>query len=247
MRNTLKFSLLGTLLCTMSILSSNGYSMENNNDSNLNHLQETDEELVNRINKILNINPQNPLSIMTMYRTHYDEYGNTVVHVGNGYMSGLNESIIIPKAEMNRYNRIKLKKTINTFNINTNPSEIARFAKQLRTKQSREKYSRQAGPASVDFAMEEYPSLNLILNNKIIPNTIENLATKLLQDHLSFISEFSSKNGLKDKVINLFYDAWIRIFVLAAYSSNNPNLPKVLYNLGDACFKHFNIPNFYKN
>lgn len=178
MRNILKFSLFGTLLCTMSILSSNGYSME--------YIQDILED-----------------------------------------------------------NRIELKKTINTFNINTNPSEIAKFAEQLRTKESRLKYARQAGPASVDFAIGEYPSLNLILNNTIMSNTIEKLATKLLQDHLSFISEFSSGDVANDEVRMLFYNAWVKIFESAA-NSNNLNFLIVLYNLGEACFKHFNIANFYR-
>lgn len=189
MKNTLKFSLLSTLLCTMSLCYNNGYSLGEEEEENM------------------------PLPYIQDIKSN---------------------------------NRLELKKKINTFNINTNPSDIADFAKQLRTRESRIKYSRQAAPASVDFAMIEYPSLNLILNHTINSETIEDLATKLLQDHLSFISEFSSKNGLKDEVVKLFYDAWIRIFVLAEYSSNNQNLPELLRELGDHCFEHFNIPYFYK-
>ena len=101
MRNILKFSLLCTLLCTISIIFSNGYSVETNEDEidfNISvpkdKQKESDEELVNRINKIWNIDPKNPISILNQNRKYYDEYGNTIVQT-NRY--GLDKDTMIKK------------------------------------------------------------------------------------------------------------------------------------------------------
>ena len=56
MRNILKFSLLSTLLCTISIIFSSGYSVETNEDEidfNIYKQKESDEELIRKVENIL--------------------------------------------------------------------------------------------------------------------------------------------------------------------------------------------------
>jgi hypothetical protein len=76
----------------MSILSSNGYSMENNNDSNLNHLQETDEQFLDRIDK---------LKEEVVGATEVHKNGVTFYRKSGIFIAAITD------AEMNKYNKLK--------------------------------------------------------------------------------------------------------------------------------------------
>jgi hypothetical protein len=165
--------------------------------------------------------------------------------------------ITIPKAEMDRYNKLMEERTqqrrkqfcqqnrnkISEFCTNHKDiKDIAEFAKQLRKeRKEREKQGEQYS-FDFDFLMSEYATLNSIISNPnyITSNNIEELADKLLQENLLFISQFSPRQEgqFDNEGRALFAEAWTKIFNFAA----NNNIYNKLLDLEQYCFKpHFNI------
>ena len=93
MRNTLKFSLFGTVLCAMSMMFNAGYSVEYNNNSfdstNSSYSAESEDEFMDRVGKIIKA---------------ADKYGS-VIRGKDGAMT-VGRFGTVTKAEMDRYNEI---------------------------------------------------------------------------------------------------------------------------------------------
>ena len=261
MRNTLKFLLLSTLLCTMSLLSSNGYSVEYNDYSDstsVNHLQETDEqliakvenvlrhkikkdrktgniysfhygteitkaemdrynklmkernsgdeantsdeshenaeetdeELVTRINKILNIDPRNPLGMINPNRTVYDKDGNTIVHTKYGL-----DEYIITKAEMDRYNKL-MKERKSEDKANTSAESDKKKADPFFID----------GDGQITLVQKKSPKANVSRNNESDEEFIKMVGPQFLHDE-----KYGSVIMLNPKKYYEEYDKFVRL------------------------------------